>query len=90
MFIIKNGVGYKIVDGKAFKISFDENGNMLVSTQEIEINNNDRKYSYAEMYRKLNVRYFTEQKKLAPKQEKTFAETKEEKPEKVEKKAKEK
>ena len=67
MFIIKNGEAYKIIDDKAFKIDFDENENVIVSKDSIEFDKEDKLYTYNEIYRKLNVKYFTQLKKLAPK-----------------------
>lgn len=58
MFIIKEGNGYKVVDGKAYKIDFDKNGQIIVTDKETKIDGNETLYSYDEMYRKLNIAYF--------------------------------
>lgn len=67
MFIIENGVGYKLVDDKAYQIDFDENENIIVTDKEIELKGDEKVYSYSEIYRKLNIKYFANLKRTAPK-----------------------
>lgn len=67
MFIIKQGYGYEIDGNEAFKIDFDENGNIFTTEDKIKVEKSDVQYTYEEMYRKLNIRYFATLKKMMPK-----------------------
>ena len=59
-FVIIDGTGYKIVDNNAYEIEWDfEAGTMTVSDSAAEITIPSEKYTYEEMYKKLNVGYYT-------------------------------
>ena len=61
MYIIEQGKAYQIEGDVAYQIKFDCNGSMSIDKEnEIEVENKT-KYSYEEMYRKLNVEYMIEQ-----------------------------
>lgn len=58
-FVIVDGTGYKIVDSKAYEITWDfETGIMTVSSEEAAITIPAEKYNYNEMFKKLNVGYY--------------------------------
>lgn len=63
MFVIQEGFAYLIKDDKAFKVNFSLDGKMQVSDKEYIELKDQKTYSYDEMYRKLNIRYFIQQKK---------------------------
>lgn len=67
MFTIKNGFAYLIKEGKGYKIDFDENEKMISLKNDkdyiLDSVENLEKYSYYEIFRKLNVRYNSELKR---------------------------
>ena len=62
MFVIQEGFAYLIKDDKAFKVNFSLDGKMQVSEDDFIEVKDQKSYSYDEMYRKLNIKYFIEQK----------------------------
>lgn len=64
MYLIVNGKGYSINGDKAYKVTFGTEGKMKVDENDfIEVENQPR-YTYDELIRKLNVAYMIEQAKL--------------------------
>lgn len=60
MYIIEDGKAYQINGEVAYQVKFDGEGKMTVD-KEKEIDAKDKqKYSYDEMYRKLNIEYAIE------------------------------
>ncbi len=61
MYIIEQGKAYQIDGDVAYQIKFGCDGSMSIDKEnEIEVENKP-KYTYEEMYRKLNVEYMIEQ-----------------------------
>lgn len=68
MYIIEDGKAYQIKGEVAYQVKFDSDGKMTVE-KEKEIDAKDKqKYSYDEMYRKLNIKYAIEMAKLKKKE----------------------
>lgn len=63
MYILEEGFAYLIKDDKAFKVNFSLDGKMQVSEDDFIEVKDQKSYSYDEMYKKLNIKYFIEQKK---------------------------
>lgn len=64
MYLIVNGKGYSIKDDKAYKVTFGVEGKMKVDENDFIEVENQPKYTYDELIRKLNVAYMIEQAKL--------------------------
>jgi hypothetical protein len=64
MYLIVNGKGYSIKDDKAYKVTFGTEGKMKVDENDFIEVENQPKYTYDELIRKLNVAYMLEQAKL--------------------------
>lgn len=64
MYLIVNGKGYSIKDDKAYKVTFGTEGKMKVDENDFIEVENQPKYTYDELIRKLNVAYMIEQAKL--------------------------
>ena len=61
MYIIEQGKAYQVNGDVAYQVKFDSNGSLSVDKEsEIEVAGKP-KYTYDEMYRKLNVAYMIEQ-----------------------------
>lgn len=63
MFVIKNGYAYLIKENKAIKVEFDENEVLIETKEELENIKGLPRYTYQEVYKKLNVRYNSALKK---------------------------
>lgn len=64
MYLIVNGKGYSINGDKAYKVTFGTEGKMKVDENDFIEVENQPKYTYDELIRKLNVAYMIEQAKL--------------------------
>lgn len=64
MYLIENGKGYSIKDDKAYKVTFGTEGKMKVDENDFIEVENQPKYTYDELIRKLNVAYMLEQAKI--------------------------
>lgn len=64
MYLIENGKGYSINGDKAYKVTFGVEGKMKVDENDFIEVENQPKYTYDELIRKLNVAYMIEQAKL--------------------------
>lgn len=64
MYLIENGKGYSINGDKAYKVTFGVEGKMKVDENDFIEVENQPKYTYDELIRKLNVAYIIEQAKL--------------------------
>ncbi len=61
MYIIEQGKAYQINGNVAYQVLFDCNGSMKIDKEkEIEIEGKER-YSFDEVYKKLNIDYLIEQ-----------------------------
>ena len=72
MYIIEQGKAYKIDGEVAYKVKFDSKGIMNVDKEdEIKVEDK-RKYTYEEMYRKLNVQFVLEQYAIQQKEDEKY------------------
>ena len=65
MYIIEEGKAYFVKGKKAYAISFDLDKKMSIDEEESIDVENQPKYSYDVMYRKMNVDYMVEQEKAS-------------------------
>lgn len=72
MYIIEDGKAYQIDGDVAYKVKFDANGLMTIDKEsKIEVASKE-KFTYDEMYRKLNVKYVLEQYSMQQKEEEKY------------------
>lgn len=72
MYIIEEGKAYQISGDVAYQVMFDCNGSMKVDKEEKIEAKNKPKYSYDEMFRKLNVAYMIEQYSIKKAEEEKY------------------
>lgn len=63
MYIIEDGIAYQINGDVACQVNFDIDGSLLVNKDKTIKIEGKEKYTYNEMYAKLNVAYMIEEKK---------------------------
>ncbi len=74
MYLIVDGKGYQVRGDKAYKVTFGIEGQMKVDENDFIEVDGQRKYTYDELVRRLNVRYMIEQAKLKLEKQKNESE----------------